>query len=65
MSQVDQLLELGWSAFDEEDYGKALTLSNLILESHPALAEAHNLRGNVRIGTKTVQDIIAATVGRW
>lgn len=25
----------------------------------------NNLRGNVRIGTKTVQDIIAATVGRW
>lgn len=46
-NQVDQLLELGWSALDEEDYGRALTLSNLILESHPVLAEAHNLRGNV------------------
>jgi hypothetical protein len=25
----------------------------------------NSLPGNVRIGTKTMQDIIAATVGRW
>lgn len=46
-SQVDQLLEMGWSAIDAEDYGKALTLSNLILDGNAELAEAHNLRGNV------------------
>lgn len=46
-NQVDQLLEMGWCAVGAEDYGKALTLSNLILDANPDLAEAHNLRGNV------------------
>jgi len=46
-NQVDQLLEMGWCAVGAEDYGKALTLSNLILDANPDLAEAHNLRENV------------------
>lgn len=48
MHQFDQLLEMGWSAIDTEDYGKALTLSNMILDSDPDCAEAYNLRGNIR-----------------
>ena len=47
MGKDGRLLEIGWSAIDTGDYDKALTLSTLILESDPNLAEAHNLQGNV------------------
>jgi tetratricopeptide (TPR) repeat protein len=46
-TDIDRLLELGWSAINTNNYDKALTLSTIILESDPDCPEAYNLRGNV------------------